>query len=243
MNKKRLLKLYWKYEKILLIIIFPPVILYILIILFFPNILFENSIKYNQYTVYFNGNLDEDKIISNMKITDNKLQKSYFYEKHIESDIYFCNSKFLFAFLSPMNHTGFASNLSFNRKISISNVDLSNNSVVNLYNDKRILDLPSLLAHEINHGLVNVKLKEFDNPQFSEWKNEGFSEYIAFDKNINLQLEYQDTLNSEYWYIKNKCRVYYLLDIQKIKIVDFINNEYNLDSLDIVIYNYLKTNK
>ena len=91
------------------------------------------------------------------------------------------------------------------------------------------------MAHEINHGLS----KKFNGKTLSGWKEEGYADYIAYDKQVDLITEYADSLNSNYWYMKRKCYVYYLLEVKEVEINEFINSDYDLQELDLEIKWYL----
>lgn len=107
------------------------------------------------------------------------------------------------------------------------------------FDKNRAEKLTNLLAHEINHGYSY----KANGKMLKNWKEEGYAEYIAYNKTVDLKKEFNDSLNRNYFYMKRKCYVYfvyYLLNIKKIEMDMFINTNYNLKELDLEIKDNIK---
>lgn len=215
------------------------IISYLVILPAFPHFLFSKNVSKNNITIYYNDDFEKNQLLQIITQTNSKLEKSYFYNKKLKSDVFICNNTFLYVFLNPFNFRGFASNQVRWRHIFVANASPEKNISTPNFDQNRKESLTNLLAHEINHGFS----KKFNEKKLKEWKEEGYAEYIAYDKNVDLKTEYNDSLNKNYWYIQRKCFVYYLLEIKKVKIDDFLKTDYDLEKLDLEIKLYLSKNK
>ncbi len=227
-----------KKEKIIVFAILTTICLYIFVLPAYPYFLFDKKVSKNNISIYYNDDFDKNDLIVIIDETFKKLQGSHYYDDEMKSDIFICNNKALYIFLNPFNYKGFASNQVRYKNIFVSNANPKENLSFSTFDKNRKEKLINLLAHEINHGFS----KKFNGHTLKEWKEEGYSEYIAYDKNVNLEVEFNDTLNKNYWYIKRKSYVYYLLEIKKMKMTDFIKNDFDLEEINKEIENYLTTN-
>ena len=223
-------------EKIIGLIIIILTLLYLLVLPIFPHFLFEKKVSKNNIIIHYNNNLDENQLTKIIELTTSKLKKSHFYDKSLKSEIFICNNKALYIFLNPHNFKGFASNQVRYRNVFVANAYPEKNSSTPNFNNNRTEKLTNLLAHEINHGFS----KYFNGKTLKDWKEEGYAEYIAYDKKVDLKTEYLDSLNKNYWYIKRKCFVYYLLEVEKVEMGEFIKKDYELKKLNIEIKSLLK---
>ncbi len=225
-----------KKERIIALIILVTIFAYFILLPAYPNFLFQNKLEYKNYTIHFNDNLDKEALLSIIEIADVKLQKSEFYNENIESQIYICNNNLLYVLLNPTNYKGFASNRIRYKNIFIANIDLDNNLAITPFDNTRTEPISNLLAHEITHGLVKYNL----GTKMSEWKEEGYADYIAYDRHVNLEEEYKDSLNPNYWYIKRKSMVYYLLNTKKTNFQEFVKTDYDFEKLEFELNDLLK---
>lgn len=224
-----------KKEKIFIFIILALILAYFLILPAVPYFLFKKKMSKNNISIHYNDNLEPDNLLKIIDKTTSKLEKSYFYDKKLKSDVFICNNKLLYIFLNPLNFKGFASNQVRYRNIFVANAHPSKNISTAPFDKNRTEKLTNLLAHEINHGFS----KNFNGKMLKDWKEEGYAEYVAYDKKVDLKKEFNDTENKNYWYIKRKCYVYYLLGVKKIKMSDFIKNDYEFEKLNTEILKYL----
>ncbi|CAA0179576.1 hypothetical protein TMP248_350013 [Tenacibaculum maritimum] len=225
-----------KREKIIVFLILILVLAYFFLLPAFPHFLFDKKTEKNNITIHYNDNFNENDLMKIISETTLKLKRSHFYNKDIKSEIFICNNKTLYVFLNPLNFKGFASNQVRYRNIFIANAYPEKNNSTTAFDKNRTEKLTNLLAHEINHGFS----KNFNGKTLKDWKEEGYAEYIAYDKKVNLKSEYNDSLNKNYWYIKRKCIVYYLLELKKIEMNEFVKNNYDLKKLNAEIIKHMK---
>ncbi len=224
-----------KRGKVIGLLIIILTLLYLLVLPIFPHFLFEKKVSKSNIIIHYNDNLDENQLLKIIGLTTSKLKRSHFYDKRLKSEIFICNNKALYIFLNPLNFKGFASNQVKYRNVFVANAYPEKNSSTPTFDKNRTEKLTNLLAHEINHGFS----KNFNGKILIDWKEEGYAEYIAYDKKVDLKTEYIDSLNKNYWYIKRKCFVYYLLEVEKVEMSEFIKKNYDLEKLNIEIKSQL----
>ncbi len=224
-----------KKEKNIVFLILILVLVYFFVLPAYPHFLFNKKISKENITIYYNNNFDKNELLKIIDQVTVKLKRSEFYEKSLKSEIFICNNKPLYIFINPLNFKGFASNHVKYRNIFVANANPKKDSATTTFNKNRTEKLSNLLAHEVNHGYS----KHFNGKTLEDWKEEGYAEYIAYDKKVDLKTEYIDSLNNNYWYIKRKCIVYYLLELEKVKVNEFIKNDYDLEKLNATIIEHL----
>lgn len=188
---------------------------------------FKNKMK-TEYgiTIFYNEEIDTSKFKDILKNTHNKLLKSKFYNASDRS-IFICNNKFLFSFFCPGNVKGLATNLTRKNKIYIAHADIDENLSKSLHRDYNE-DLDKLIAHEVVHSFVYDK--KF-NHVILPWKKEGYSEYIAYGKNIDIKDDLEKYLSNNDKYIKYRIVFGYLIMGKKMTPEKIFATELNFEDV------------
>ncbi|MFN7911077.1 MAG: hypothetical protein ACK5QC_04585 [Bacteroidota bacterium] len=166
-------------------------------LIIYPNFLFGHSFKYKRFNVY-STQLLGDSIQRVLDEAEIKLSVSEIYDKDLTHNIYLCNNYTLYTFLAPFSRKAFACNYPFINNIFIANCDIDKNEAYkNDKKDKYTRQLSVLISHETTHTLIEKKIGFWKFRTLSNWKNEGYCDYVAYGQTDNLK-EGQEFL------IKNK---------------------------------------
>lgn len=232
-----------RYKKIfrITLLAFLAAILTIVIIILFPQKLFANKMKYNEFTVCSNDKIDDDIKI----ILDNAMdlvQKSELYDSGYKYNIILCYNTFYNKIDNKLFGTGPAARARLHNVIVKVRIDPKNNLAFATFRKACEINLTYLLAHEMIHCLQANKygIKKFNplkHPEF--WKLEGYPEYISrkpgiagkdyslaneIDRYVNLESKSTDGWVSvekggceapDYYY-KGRLMIAYLMDIKHL---------------------------
>ncbi|MDD7985008.1 hypothetical protein PQO01_08620 [Lentisphaera marina] len=201
-------------------------LLYLLLLLF-PNTIFANEKTFGNITIYSNNEIP-DGVDQYIKKVNEKISKSFYYDQSKKYDIYLCNNEKLYFLFAPLSVGSFAAtNLANN--IFIANADFKNN-ISTAYREKNNLrSLESVIAHEINHVMMNRELSLIQNLKTPKWIKEGYSEFVAqessFSEKDGLEalIKGLDINSKSYDYFVYRKLIEYLITVEKKSINDLIN--------------------
>lgn len=191
----------------------------------YPNYLFTNKYNFKHIKVYYNGDLDTVKFNQVLKEANNKLIKSVLYNNK-ERKIYICNNKFIYSYLAFSNFRGLAVNYTYRNNIIIAWVDTEKSKSQSFFKDYSE-DLDKLIAHEIVHSFV----KENFPYRIDKWKNEGYSEYVAYDKKVDIKKDFSKYLQTKDIYIKYRIVFYYLIEYKKMTIEEIFKSDLGFEEV------------
>lgn len=203
------------------------------IIKLYPELIYLNKLKHNNYTFYSNSHIDSI-AVEIINLTNELVLNDFLNCEQDRYDVFFCNSYFLFwlpTFLGrkPSGASDLATN-----NIYIANVDFKRNIAFNSDRNRKLKgrSIKSVIAHESTHIILRRKLglKKYRRLIKTEnWKIEGICEWIAFkDKEINenkmLELIDSQTYFNNPWhrYQLYRFAVTYLIDTKGYNLVDII---------------------
>jgi hypothetical protein len=228
-------------KKLIQFLIVVSVISFLLYVL--PYIIFSKVTEYKNIKVYSFDKLN-DNIENVLKRTDLKLSGSEINNTELNHNIFICDSYKLYSFLAFINFgpgarhaAGFAS---FGNNIYIAMTDVSKDLCFLSSDATRKRELSGLIAHEAIHNIIldklgligYLKLRFIDT-----WKNDGYAEYIAFDKEIDFKKEINnlnekwDDQSPKLMYLKYRLAVTYLMNKKNLTFKNLINNNYDFDNI------------
>jgi len=155
-------------------------------LLAYPNLLFSYSFKYKSITIHSRDPIPVDiKVI--VESAEYRLMKSELYSADFQHNIYLCNSYPLYTLLAPLSRRSFACNYPILNNIFVAQSDISKNeSYTENNNEKDKRQLDELIAHEMTHTFIEKGIGYWGFRTLATWKNEGYSEYIGYNREIAL---------------------------------------------------------
>ena len=203
----------------------------------YPNLLFAHSITYRNYTVYSTREIDSS-IYSILDKAEINLSTSCINSPTINIKLYLCNNYSLYFFFAPKSRNAFANNYSIVHNIFISKSDLRRNEAYkNDEDNTSVRQLSELITHESTHTLTEKKLGLWKYWMLERWKNEGYSEFIGYNKAVSFSSakEYlklnKNNDKPSVWYQKYYFAVAYLMQIEGMKFDEVIAAQYTLDDV------------
>jgi len=167
----------------------------------FPQCLYKNRYRVENYTIYSNEYIDS----SVVQIIDsvNFLVRNKLVDRQENTyNIYLNNSYFLFWFHTFLSKKPTGASNSVTSNIYIANTNLTQNYAYNFTNStaSKKRSIHSVIAHETMHIILRKKFGFWNYHQLLKkcnWKVEGLCEWIAFN-NIHIDREeIQKILNSK----------------------------------------------
>ena len=147
----------------------------------YPNLLFGHTFKYHNFNVHSTKAFG-DNIQTILDEAEKHLSASELYDKHLTQNIYLCNGYTLYSFLAPLSRKAFACNYPLINIIFIANCNIEKNEAYkNNEQDSYTRQLSELIAHEITHTLIEKKLGFWKYRVLTNWKHEGYCEYIGYN--------------------------------------------------------------
>lgn len=219
-------------------------------IMIFPQIFFDKDINYQNFTVHYNGEIDNKNVFSILDEVHNSIQKLDSYGNGLKVDVFICNNFNLYRIFAPSSPDSFAINTPVGNKIIYAKVDLKNDMVYT--NKGNTSSFSKTLVHEITHtifrkefGAIQTWFSPFINTRVDilgitlvpKWKSEGYAEYIAkhssfdIDEGISLFVNNKNIDSESYRYFTYRLYMTYLLDVKDETIEEIVQNKYNLENL------------
>jgi hypothetical protein len=154
-----------------------------------PGLLFGHSLKYKNFIVYSRHDLDKN-IFKVLDEAENNLSTSELSDTTLIHRIYLCDSYLLYKFFFPLIKKSYAENAPphfYNIMIANSNIiknevygkDLGDDFVF-------VRKLSSVIAHEVTHTLIDIKLIKTYFPKIEGWKIEGYCETVYYSDTLNI---------------------------------------------------------
>lgn len=208
-----------------------------LAIVTYPNLFFEHSFKYKNYTIYATTPIDSN-IEAVINETETKLLASEIYDKKMHHDIYICNDEKLYTFFALFARKAFACNMPFSNNIFVANGTISKNEAYK-YDSADVYTRPlsHLFAHEITHSFIEKEIGFLSSKILASWKNEGYCEFIGYGKDIGIKEDLDflkknanSSMRSDY-YKKSHIAVNYLKTVQKITFKNLVDTNLSLDQV------------
>lgn len=198
-------------------------IVFITIALIIPNLalrwIYPYRTNINNITIHTH---QRENLTPLLKNVTQKLKRADVINTVSHTDIYFINNSWLFKLLTPFNPNGFASNNTLFNKIYIAHTNLSTNQSFSNSRAKQE-KLDNLIAHELTHSL----LREI-KPKLALWKEEGYCEYIAYDRKVDIKTSLNLYMKERDIYTKYRIVVAYLLTKHKNNFNAFIQDTSSL---------------
>jgi hypothetical protein len=156
-------------------------------LIIYPNFLFGHSFKYKNFNIYSTQPFS-DNIQTILDEAEIKLSASEIYDKSLTHNIYLCNNYTLYTFLAPFSRKAFACNYPFINNIFIANCDVDKNEAYkNDEKDQYTRQLSVLISHETTHTFIEHKIGFWKFRTLSNWKNEGYCDYVGYGQTDNLK--------------------------------------------------------
>jgi len=206
-------------------------------IISYPNFLFVYALNYKNFKVHSTQPLG-DSIKKILDESERKLSTSEIYNKKIIQNIYLCNNYSLYTFLTPLSRKAFAVNYPFINNIFIANCNNDKNEAYkNDEKDNYIRQLSSLISHETTHTYIETKIGFWKNRSLSDWKKEGYCDYVGcgqinnLEKTKKLLTENTNKYTAGSYYKRYYIAVNYLKTFEKMTIEEIISTKLTLDEV------------
>jgi hypothetical protein len=158
-----------------------------LILLACPNLMFGHSFTYKNFNIHSTQPLG-DNIRTILVEAEIKLSASEIYDKNLTQNIYLCNNYTLYSFFAPLKRKAFACNYPIMNNIFIANCDIDKNEASkNDNNDQYTRQLSVVISHEATHTLIEKKIGFWKFITLSNWKNEGYCDYVGYGQTDDLK--------------------------------------------------------
>jgi len=149
-----------------------------------------------------------------------------------------CNNYSLYTFLTPLSRKAFAVNYPFINNIFIANCNNDKNEAYkNDEKDNYIRQLSSLISHETTHTYIETKIGFWKNRSLSDWKKEGYCDYVGcgqinnLEKTKKLLTENTNKYTAGSYYKRYYIAVNYLKTFEKMTIEEIISTKLTLDEV------------
>lgn len=213
------------------------------LLLIFPKPLFSYSYTYKKFIVYSDKEIPVE-IESVLDIVDTNISKSELYDNTFSFNIYICQSKRLFYFLTRNANAGGNVQGILSPNVFIRESDISQNKLIPpsgwMYStDERPLSY--FIAHELTHSL-QAKLDRFLILKVPSFVLEGYADYIGKREFFNYK-NYCSQLVNHHPYMQESSPLYnryhlymaHLLDKKKLSFQDILSEIPPLESTLIEI--------
>jgi len=206
-------------------------------ILLYPNFLFAHTFTYQGFTIHSTQPIG-DRILAVITKAEQNLSGSEIYDNQRTHHIYLCNGYSLYAFLAPQSRKAFACNYPLINNIFIANCSAEKNEAYK-YNedDQYSRQLSALISHEITHTFIEKRIGYWKFRTLSEWKNEGYCDYVGYGKKSSL-----NEIKSSFGSIKTDARpgtvyrkyyyaVSYLIDVEHMTFDQIVSTPMSFDEV------------
>ena len=210
-----------------------------LFLLFFPQVLFANEITHDTFTVYSREPLDPN-IHAVLDKVEARLSASGIDDKGFNPRIFISDSHGLYALLSLyVGSNSFAKGYLAlpTNNVFVNRCDVAHDLVFRDAPAYRERSLSGVIAHEVTHLFVREKFGYLRNLTLPEWKQEGYSEYVAggtlLDDETGVRKWKENPADSSgYRYFKDYMLVKYLIDVKKMSVEELFNRDFDVASLE-----------
>jgi hypothetical protein len=213
----------------------------------FPEILYKNKFHLDNYTIYSNNYIDSS-IVYIIDTATILLENNLIDRQNHKFDVLISNSYPLFWAHTFLNKKPTGASEFVTNNIYIANGVIENNYCYNFEDKKKEIkgrSLHSVIAHESVHIIIRKELgtlKYLRILKKSNWKVEGFCEWIAFnnipiERQIILEIIRSDSyVNNPYdRYKLYRALVDYLIRTEEYTFIDLMTSD---DNFEFVINKY-----
>lgn len=203
----------------------------------FPDFLFDHSIKYKNFEIFSNQQIDE-RIYKILDEAENNISDSEIYGKELRQKIYFCDNHLLYTLFALNSNKAFACNTPSTGNIFVASSNINKNEAYR--NDdsvKYTRQLSQLITHETTHTLIVKKLGYWKSKILSSWKKEGFCEYVSYNTKNGIKEAKEFLIANKNDgrigtnYIRYKFAVTYLMENEKMTFDDVIRTDLTLEQV------------
>ena len=224
-----------------------PVAIYLLL-LSFPQVLFAHETSYRNLTVYSREPLDQN-IYPVLDKVQARLATSEINDPEVRPRIFLTNSFGFYSWLSlRLGGNSFGKGFATlpNSNVFINKSDIARDLVFRNAPENNQRSLSGVIAHETTHLLVRRKFGYWKNLRFPAWKKEGYAEYVAggstlpYDTGVRMWKQNPQD-GTGYQYFKYYMLVKYLLEHEKLSVVDLFNRDFDTKALEEKVLNSLNS--
>ncbi|MFS4449597.1 hypothetical protein [Maribacter sp. 2307UL18-2] len=222
-------------------------------LLLFPQILFSNTLEYQNFRVYYHSEkTDINQIAIILDKSLKLLSSSEVFDPEKEQRIFLCDSFKEFTFFAPLSRKSFAVTYPVTQHIFLSRSTIDINEIKRNGSENNVRMLSGVVAHETTHVGLEDELSFLKYRLLPTWKNEGYCDYIArgssYDEKLGWRQICEATDNNDspsFKYFRYMTYVQYLLEKEVISFDTFLLKNFNtervaLDSRKSLCSNYQK---
>ncbi|MBA4185605.1 MAG: hypothetical protein H0X49_16570, partial [Acidobacteria bacterium] len=177
-----------------------------------------------------------------------QLEKSPLYDKDLTKRIFVSNSFSFYTFLNPKARGSFANTMPLIGNVTVNKVDIADDTVFRHAETDNQRSLSGVIAHEVTHTLIENKFGWANSfAVLPRWKKEGYCEYVAGETTIGFaegvrRWKENPADDSKYLYFKYHQMVRYLLDDEKISVVELFNRDFDERDLSAKVFAKINQN-
>lgn len=215
-----------------------------IIFIVFPNIIiFRNTLKYKQFRIYSDIEINEN-IYNILNQVEQQISTSEIYDQALSYKIFISSNYKNYEFFCPTLKNAFAATYPIINNIFITKTDIEKNLVFrNAWEDNE-RSLASVISHEVTHKLIEKAIGSKANKKLAIWKKEGYCEYISGEKHLDIHAGINEiytksnSFSPTFNYLKYRLLVTYLLDIKGYTFHSLIETDFDIDLLVKELRNY-----
>jgi len=193
---------------------------------FCPQVLFAHSISADGITLYARMPLPPEAAHSLTQAAD-LLRQSELAVPGRSERVFVCNSPWLFRLFNPRGSHGFGYAASTGN-IFLASVDFAKNTARSQGAQFNTRSLPSVIAHEVTHGLIRHRVGMLRSLHLPDWIEEGYCEYVARESSfpetdgLRLVASGQEHPSMSFRYFLYRQMVAHLLDVKHLSFDELV---------------------
>jgi hypothetical protein len=144
----------------------------------YPQVLFAHSITTDGITLYSRSRVPPEASVY-LARTAALVQRSELAVAGRREKIFVCDSPWIYRLFNPRGSHAFAFHMHVTNHVFVAAADFTRGVAIRPGPDFNTRSLPSVLAHEITHGLIEHRLGFLRSLRLPDWVAEGYCEHVA----------------------------------------------------------------
>lgn len=207
-----------------------------LLAIIFPQLLLAHEIRYKSYTVHAGEPLDQN-IYRVLDEAEARLATSPLNDESVPRNVYLCQSRAMYAFLSNKAYRSSANSIPLIDNILVNRSNVAGDFIYPSRASFRPRSLGRTIAHEVTHLLIRKRYGYLKTALMPAWKKEGYCEYVGGETNVDYETGVrlwranpQDAVG--YAYFKYYMMVKYLLEVERLSVDELFQRSFDAKELE-----------